>query len=65
MDCSGKEGNKGCQGGIMESGYKYIVSNGGLDSETEYTCASAARRHTPPPAAAAAARRRPPRDVGS
>jgi len=37
VDCSGKEGNKGCQGGIMESGYKYIVSNGGLDSETEYT----------------------------
>jgi hypothetical protein len=38
VDCAGgKWGNKGCQGGIMEKGYQYIVANGGIDGETEYT----------------------------
>jgi hypothetical protein len=38
VDCAGgKFGNKGCQGGIMEKGYQYIIANKGIDSEKEYT----------------------------
>jgi hypothetical protein len=36
VDCSAKEGNHGCKGGIMEAGFKYIMSNGGIDSELDY-----------------------------
>ena len=35
VDCSTKApyGNKGCKGGMMEAGFKYIMNNGGIDSE--------------------------------
>ena len=36
MDCSNKYGNKGCQGGLMDNAFKYIVANHGLDSEKDY-----------------------------
>ena len=36
MDCSNKYGNKGCQGGLMDNAFKYIVGNHGLDSEKDY-----------------------------
>lgn len=35
IDCS-VEGNHGCEGGIMEYGYKYVINNKGLCSEKEY-----------------------------
>jgi len=36
VDCSYKEGNLGCNGGDMDAAFKYIHSEGGLCSETEY-----------------------------
>jgi len=36
MDCATKYGNKGCQGGSMDSAFTYIKTNGGLDSEADY-----------------------------
>ncbi len=36
LDCSSKEGNNGCQGGIMENGYQYVIDNKGICSEEEY-----------------------------
>jgi len=36
VDCSAREGNKGCKGGIMENGFKYIIKNNGIDTEESY-----------------------------
>lgn len=36
MDCAGGEGNQGCNGGLMEDAFKWVIKNHGLGSEASY-----------------------------
>ncbi|XP_060074766.1 procathepsin L-like [Ylistrum balloti] len=36
VDCSKKQGNHGCKGGLMDFGFKYIQENKGIDTEESY-----------------------------
>lgn len=34
MECS--TANSGCNGGLMDSAFDFIIKNGGIDTETDY-----------------------------
>jgi cathepsin L len=45
VDCSGKYGEMGCDGGLMDMAYDYIEAVGGIDTEQSYPYVSGSTQH--------------------
>jgi C1A family cysteine protease len=41
VDCGGSTGNQGCNGGLMDNGFEWIINNGGIGAEADYAYTAA------------------------